>query len=157
MTIGQRVLGFHHVKRMTSVNRCIRNHWRVSPYFIPGIISNLAPGHLSIRHNAKGPCITTTTACSSAAHAIGDAMRHIRHGDADLMIAGGADQEVRAGRVVMSKRDVEMRERSRVLDEVAEGDDAEHPEDGGRSARLQVEPVRGVQEPDPRTGVHQTD
>jgi 3-oxoacyl-[acyl-carrier-protein] synthase II len=67
---------------------------RISPYFIPAIISNLAPGQVSIRHNAKGPCITTTTACSSAAHAIGDACRWIQLGEADAMIAGGAEATI---------------------------------------------------------------
>ncbi len=67
---------------------------RISPYFIPSIISNLAPGQISIRHNAKGPCITTTTACSSASHALGDALRWIRLGEADAMIAGGAEATI---------------------------------------------------------------
>ncbi|MCP4604758.1 MAG: beta-ketoacyl-ACP synthase II [Proteobacteria bacterium] len=67
---------------------------RISPYFIPSIISNLAPGQISIRYNAKGPCITTTTACSSASHALGDAMRWIQLGEADVMIAGGAEATI---------------------------------------------------------------
>jgi 3-oxoacyl-[acyl-carrier-protein] synthase II len=67
---------------------------RISPYFIPGIISNLAPGQISIRYNAKGPSITTTTACSSAAHALGDAANWIRSGIVDAMIAGGAEATI---------------------------------------------------------------
>jgi len=67
---------------------------RISPYFIPSIISNLAPGHISIRFHAKGPCITVTTACSSASHAIGDAMRLIQLGEVDAMIAGGAEATI---------------------------------------------------------------
>ncbi len=67
---------------------------RISPYFIPAIISNLAPGQISMRHNAKGPCITTTTACSSASHAIGDALRWIQLDEADAMIAGGAEATI---------------------------------------------------------------
>ncbi len=67
---------------------------RISPYFIPSMISNLAPGQISIRHNAKGPCITTTTACSSASHALGDALRWIQLGEADVMIAGGAEATI---------------------------------------------------------------
>ena len=67
---------------------------RISPYFIPGIISNLAPGQISIRYNAKGPSITTTTACSSAAHALGDAYNWIRSGLVDAMIAGGAEATI---------------------------------------------------------------
>lgn len=64
---------------------------RISPYFIPAIISNLAPGHISIRFNAKGPCITTTTACASSAHALGDAMRLVQYGECDIVIAGGTE------------------------------------------------------------------
>ncbi len=67
---------------------------RISPYFIPSLVSNLAPGHVSMRHNAKGPCITTTTACSSASHALGDAMRWIKLGATDAMIAGGAESTI---------------------------------------------------------------
>lgn len=67
---------------------------RISPYFIPSIISNLAPGHISIRYGAKGPCITVTTACSSASHAIGDAVRLVQLGEVDAMIAGGAEATI---------------------------------------------------------------
>jgi 3-oxoacyl-[acyl-carrier-protein] synthase II len=67
---------------------------RISPYFIPSLISNLAPGQISIRFNAKGPSITTTTACSSAAHALGDAYNWIRRDVADVMIAGGAEATI---------------------------------------------------------------
>ncbi len=64
---------------------------RISPYFIPMLIANLAPGQISMRHNAKGPCLTTTSACSSASHAIGDSLRWIQRGEADAMIVGGAE------------------------------------------------------------------
>ncbi len=67
---------------------------RISPYFIPALISNLAPGQISIRYNAKGPSITTTTACSSAAHALGDAFYWIKNDVADAMIAGGAEATI---------------------------------------------------------------
>jgi 3-oxoacyl-[acyl-carrier-protein] synthase II len=67
---------------------------RISPYFIPSMISNLAPGQISIRYNAKGPSITTTTACSSAAHALGDAYNWIIYDVADVMIAGGAEATI---------------------------------------------------------------
>jgi 3-oxoacyl-[acyl-carrier-protein] synthase II len=77
--------------KMTLVEKGPR---RISPYFIPGIISNLAPGQISIRYNAKGPSITTTTACSSAAHALGDAYNWIRGGIVDAMIVGGAEATV---------------------------------------------------------------
>ncbi|HUT77205.1 MAG TPA: beta-ketoacyl-ACP synthase II [Polyangia bacterium] len=67
---------------------------RITPYFIPMMISNLAPGQISMRFGAKGPSITATSACASASHAIGDAMRWIQRGDADAMITGGAEATV---------------------------------------------------------------
>src|SRR5260370_26081964 len=62
---------------------------RVSPFFIPSAIVNLASGQVSIRHNAKGPNSATATACSAGAHAIGDSFKIIQRGDADAMICGG--------------------------------------------------------------------
>ncbi len=67
---------------------------RITPYFIPMMISNLAPGQISMRFGAKGPSITATSACASASHAIGDALRWIQRGDADAMITGGAEATV---------------------------------------------------------------
>ncbi len=64
---------------------------RISPFFIPASIVNLAAGHVSIRWGAKGPNEATATACTSSAHSIGDAFRIIQRGDADAMIAGGAE------------------------------------------------------------------
>jgi len=64
---------------------------RVSPFFIPKLIANLAPGQISIRYGAKGINYTPTSACSSGAHAIGEAFRLIRLGEQDAMIAGGAE------------------------------------------------------------------
>jgi 3-oxoacyl-[acyl-carrier-protein] synthase II len=64
---------------------------RISPFFIPGLIVNLAAGHVSIRFNAKGPSSAPATACATGAHAIGDASRVIRHDDADVMFAGGSE------------------------------------------------------------------
>jgi 3-oxoacyl-[acyl-carrier-protein] synthase II len=68
----------------------------ISPFFVPQIIINLAPGQLSIRFGAKGPNMSHVSACSSSAHAIGEAMRTIQHGDADVMICGGAEATITA-------------------------------------------------------------
>ncbi|MDH3727028.1 MAG: beta-ketoacyl-ACP synthase II [Myxococcales bacterium] len=67
---------------------------RVSPYFIPSVISNLAPGQVSIQYGFKGPSYTHTSACASGAHAIGDAFRWIQRGEIDAAIAGGAEGAV---------------------------------------------------------------
>lgn len=67
---------------------------RVSPFFIPMFIPDISAGLISIRWNLQGPNYATVSACASSAHAIGDAMRHIRHGDADMMIAGGAEATI---------------------------------------------------------------
>jgi 3-oxoacyl-[acyl-carrier-protein] synthase II len=67
---------------------------RVSPFFIPSAIVNLASGQVSIRHNAKGPNSATATACSAGAHAIGDSFKIIQREAADVMICGGAESAI---------------------------------------------------------------
>ena len=67
---------------------------RVSPFFIVSAIVNLAAGQVSIRYGAKGPNSATATACSAGAHAIGDSLRIIQRGDADIMICGGAESAI---------------------------------------------------------------
>jgi 3-oxoacyl-[acyl-carrier-protein] synthase II len=64
---------------------------RISPFFIPGLIVNLAAGQISIKFGAKGPSSAPATACATGAHAIGDAMRIIRYDEADVMFAGGSE------------------------------------------------------------------
>jgi 3-oxoacyl-[acyl-carrier-protein] synthase II len=67
---------------------------RISPYFIPMLIANLAPGQISMQFGAKGPNLAPVSACSSGAHAIGDAFKWIQRGDADVMITGGAEATI---------------------------------------------------------------
>ncbi len=68
-----------------------KGNGRVSPFFVPMFISDIAAGLVSIRFGAKGPNYATVSACATGAHAVGNALRHIRAGDADVMIAGGAE------------------------------------------------------------------
>jgi len=67
---------------------------KISPFFIPSAIINLASGHISIRYGARGPNSATATACSASAHAIGDSFKIIQRGDADVMISGGAEASI---------------------------------------------------------------
>ena len=69
-------------------------HRKISPFFIPGTIINMIAGNLSIMFGLKGPCLAMVTACTTATHCIGDAARMIQYGDADVMVAGGAESTV---------------------------------------------------------------
>ena len=66
----------------------------ISPLLIPTMISNIAAGHIAIRHGATGPCLDIVTACATSSHCIGEALRAIRHGYADAIIAGGCEHMV---------------------------------------------------------------
>jgi 3-oxoacyl-[acyl-carrier-protein] synthase II len=67
---------------------------KISPFFIPGIIANMAPGQIAIEFGAKGPNISVETACAASCHAVGESYRLIRHGIADAMITGGSEAVV---------------------------------------------------------------
>jgi len=69
-------------------------HRKISPFFIPGTIINMISGHLSIMFGFKGPCIAMVTACTTATHCIGESARMIQYGDADVMVAGGAESTI---------------------------------------------------------------
>lgn len=91
--IGSGIGGFEVIER--EFEQLLANGpRRISPFFIPATIINLASGHVSIRAGAKGPNSATATACTTSAHAIGDSFRLIQHGDADAMICGGAEAPI---------------------------------------------------------------
>jgi 3-oxoacyl-[acyl-carrier-protein] synthase II len=91
--IGSGIGGFDVIEREHS-NLLSGGPRKVSPFFIPGSIINLAAGHVSIKYGARGPNEATATACTTSAHSIGDAFRIIQRGDADAMIAGGTEASI---------------------------------------------------------------
>lgn len=102
---------------------------RVSPFFIPGALINLVSGQVSIRFGFKGPNHAVVTACSTGAHAIGDAARLIMLGDADVMVAGGAESPIceigvagfNACKALSTKREADPKAASRPWDEDRDG------------------------------------
>ncbi|HET7348125.1 MAG TPA: beta-ketoacyl-ACP synthase II [Acidobacteriaceae bacterium] len=91
--IGSGIGGFDIIEREHS-NYLNGGPRKISPFFIPAAIINLAAGQVSIRYGAKGPNEATATACTTSAHSIGDAYRIVERGDADVMIAGGSEAAV---------------------------------------------------------------
>lgn len=91
--IGSGIGGIETIAE-TAVTLKERGPRRVSPFFIPSALINLCSGQVSIKHGFKGPNHAVVTACSTGAHAIGDAARLIKYGDADVMVAGGAESPV---------------------------------------------------------------
>lgn len=101
---------------------------RISPFFIPASIINLASGHVSIRFGAKGPNLATCTACSASAHAVGEAYEQIRRNVADVMIVGGSEAAITpmgvggfAAMKALSERNDEPQKASRPFDKDRDG------------------------------------
>ena len=126
--IGSGIGGIEGISEQTLVleNKGPR---RVTPFFIPGNIINLVSGQVSIRHGLKGPNHAVVTACSTGAHAIGDAARIIMFGDADVMVAGGAESPITrlslagfaSARALSTKRNEEPTRASRPYDRDRDG------------------------------------
>jgi 3-oxoacyl-[acyl-carrier-protein] synthase II len=91
--VGAGIGGINSIERYHSV-LMENGHRRISPFFIPMLITNLAAGQISMRFGARGPNSCVTTACAAGTHSIGDAFKVIQRGDADAMIAGGSESAI---------------------------------------------------------------
>jgi 3-oxoacyl-[acyl-carrier-protein] synthase II len=125
--IGSGIGGFEVIERE---HQTLLEHGprRISPFFIPATIINLASGYVSIKSGAKGPNSATATACTTSAHSIGDSFRIIRYGDADVMICGGTEAAVTpmgiggfAAMRALSQRNDEPHRASRPWDKQRDG------------------------------------
>ena len=126
--IGSGIGGLNSIAN-TAVMMAEKGPRRVSPFFVPGALINLISGQVSIRYGFKGPNHSVVTACSTGAHAIGDASRLIQHGDADVMVAGGAEAAIceigiagfNACKALSTKRGDEPQKASRPYDTDRDG------------------------------------
>ncbi len=125
--IGSGIGGFATIEREHTV-LMERGPSRISPFFIPASIVNLASGWISIRSGARGPNSATCTACTTSAHAVGDSYRLIQRGDADAMIAGGSEAAITplgvggfAAMRALSTRNEEPEKASRPFDKDRDG------------------------------------
>lgn len=90
--VGSGIGGIHTI--VNEAGRMFEGSTRVSPFMVPMMITNIAAGNISIRFQAKGPTLPVVTACATSSHTIGEAMRAIRHGYADAVIAGGSEAAI---------------------------------------------------------------
>ncbi|MVB11470.1 3-oxoacyl-[acyl-carrier-protein] synthase 2 [Caprobacter fermentans] len=91
--VGSGIGGIHTIVEETE-KLLNRGPSRISPYFIPKMIGNMAAGNIAIRYNAQGPCLPVVTACATSSHTVGEAFRAIQYGYADAILAGGAEASV---------------------------------------------------------------